>query len=57
MKAERFGADTLGRTLRIEHVGTLEEDGTQRVVVRSHRGRIHAVTTAVVGEHVRAWTG
>ena len=56
VKAERFGADALGRTLRIEHVGMLEEDGTQRVVVRSHRGRIHAVTTAVVGEHVRAWT-
>ena len=57
VKAERFGADALGRTLRIEHVGTLEADRTQRVVVRSHRGRIHAVVTAVVGEHVRAWTG
>jgi 4'-phosphopantetheinyl transferase EntD len=57
VKAERFGADALGRTLRIEHVGALEADGTQRVVVRSHRGRIHAVVTAVVGEHVRAWTG
>jgi phosphopantetheinyl transferase len=56
VKAERIGADALGRSLRIEHVGALKEDGTQNVVVRSHRDRVFAVVTAVVGEHVRAWT-
>jgi phosphopantetheinyl transferase len=56
VKAERVGADLLGRTLRIQHVGELESDGMQRVVVRSHRGRLFAVYTRVEGAHVRAWT-
>jgi len=57
VKAERIGADALGRSLRIEHVGAIKDDGTQNVVVRSHRDRVFAVVTAVVGDHVRAWTG
>jgi hypothetical protein len=41
---------------RLEHVGALKDDGKLNVVVRSHRDRVFAVVTAVVGEHVRAWT-
>lgn len=56
VKAERVGADLLGRTLRVQHAGVLGPDGAQRVVVRTHRDRVLAVVTAVVGGHVRAWT-
>ena len=56
VKAERVGADALGRSLRIQHAGALNADGTQLVVVRSHRDRVFAVTTAVDAAHVRAWT-
>jgi phosphopantetheinyl transferase len=51
VKAERIGADALGRSLRIEHVGALSDDGKQNVVVRSHRDRVFAVVTAVLGGH------
>lgn len=57
VKAERIGADLMGRSLRIQHVGPLDESGEQRVMVRSHRDRVFAVTTSVVDQHVRAWTG
>ena len=56
VKAERVGADALGRTLRVEHVAA-EHGGVQLVTVRSHRDRVFTVATAVVGAHVRAWTG
>jgi phosphopantetheinyl transferase len=56
VKAERVGADALGRSLRIQHAGALNADGTQLVVVRSHRDRVFAVTSAVDAAHVRAWT-
>jgi phosphopantetheinyl transferase len=56
VKAERAAADLLGRTLRVQHAGVLESDGSQRLVVRTHRDRVLAVVTAVDGGHVRAWT-
>ena len=55
VKAERGGADALGRMLRVEHVSA-EHGGVQLVTVRSHRDRVFTVATAVVGAHVRAWT-
>jgi phosphopantetheinyl transferase len=56
VKAERVGADAMGRSLRVQHAGALNPDGTQLLVVRSHRDRVFAVTTAVDAAHVRAWT-
>ena len=56
VKAERVGADLLGRTLRVQHAGLLEADGLQRLVVRTHRDRVLAVATQAVAGHVRAWT-
>lgn len=55
VKAERIGADALGRTLRVEHVAA-DGGGVQLLTVRSHRDRVFSVATAVVGAHVRAWT-